>query len=1644
MPKSHDPSLFNVTPYYDDYDENKKFLRTVFKPGRSVQARELTQLQTILQVQTERFGNHLFDNGSVILGGEISESNINYAVPSVSTTDLSGLVGQKITDGTVVAQVYHTLSDDQTVFYQYTTQGAFSDGAELGTTGAIHAGITFDADTIGTDATLFTVSNGIYFVDGYFVLSDTQSIVPYDESADATKTFGNPTNTIGWSVGRSIKSADDDNTLRDPASGFYNYNAPGADRYAIELTLKRMSFTASLGEAQGLTFDTTDYVELIRMVGGSTTKKVHNTNYADIEETFARRTFDESGNYTVTTPGIEVKDYNSVFGTTDTTKFSVGLGPNKSYVSGYEIDTQSNVYLQIDKPRDTAQVDNDNIDVDFGSYIIINESTSYFGAGVAIATIWSPFSEQKSFNLKDTAGSDIGTTNFRTIRRVGTELRAYIFNTVMDSGQEFKNVDKVVQVGSDSSTTGVSFTLVADSNSYKGPFNAGKRSLIIPSTDVRVISESGISEPSENIFSNFVVQKYDTIGITAGGSTGQLTVSNTDFLSSDDNDYIVVLGITAGQPAELLTDSQYSITTNNVGDTKTLDFATSGFTAPAGGASASIIYPVNYSVADLNPVSQNAYRTITGAVATNETITSYGIVQFNGGTHAAFNLRNSHVKAVPTTIVDDDGFEIIDPNIIFDDGQRESSYNRGKIFINITSFPSWDEGASIKVNYDYWSHSGKGPLTVDSWIDAGISYEDIPEFTDPDSGNRYSMRNHIDFRPTEKWTESSGYYYTEFGIPYHNTVNPTYIGYKHYLPRIDKVTLCKDRTYRAIKGASSLPASAPQTSSEDMDLYSIIMKPYVFNIETDVKFKYIDNKRFTMRQIGEIEDDLDRVENDNYLESLKNNAVSRASNLTGTLLEEGVLVDDFSGHAYSDVTLKDHNCSMDFSLRKLHPPYTTDSVKMVVETLGGNLTQSTDGIITHKYTGTTASDGGVNGATLPATGSVQINPYGNTDFLGTLKLSPSSDAWYDTTKNPKVLVNTFGENNAWEISGTAWNSNGKNNGFGTEYRGWTNHWVGEEFIDDSINNVDPQNRTYVSPIKTAKSKLPGRILETINDRVVDKSVVPYMRSVDITFESSGLLPGATVYAMFDGTQVGDALGYTVNSVGSASGSATIPASTHFTGEKLFRLTDSASDILTATNTAADAKFYAQGVLNTKNSTIKSVRPPLVRRSSVKSESIIDDYFENTLDGNFSEVVDGLEPLSQEITVDYGVFPQGVFLESVELFFKEIDSDLPVTIQIKPIVNGIPHPSIVVPFSEVTVKPTVFKGGPDPTMGTTFSFSSPVYLDYGKYAVSILTNSPNNVLFKAVDGEPLLDQAGNATSENYHAVHGHCGIKTGSLFMPLNNGSRREKTNETIKMVIDRCKFTEDSSAANNRVQLIGELNGATASGHIANFVLNDQLFTSNNSRIQYNMHMVGALWHVDFTPNKDIFLKNYINTKTDADFRIHCLYNIPTSDKISPVIDLDRASIILGERQTYSTDSTSGSDLGETQIDSSSSNTRARYVSKIVTLDNTPANNIAVFLKIAGKDGEVLVFVKKDDLVGKFDDNNWVQLTRDTTGDGEGDNGSVGESGLIEDMTFRPPIGVALGNFSRYSIKIVINADMTLQEFEIPVIKDLRVAPLKV
>ena len=66
MPES---TNLNVAPYYDDFDPTENHVKTLFRPGFAIQARELTGLQSTLQDQIEKGFSHVFKDGTVIIPG---------------------------------------------------------------------------------------------------------------------------------------------------------------------------------------------------------------------------------------------------------------------------------------------------------------------------------------------------------------------------------------------------------------------------------------------------------------------------------------------------------------------------------------------------------------------------------------------------------------------------------------------------------------------------------------------------------------------------------------------------------------------------------------------------------------------------------------------------------------------------------------------------------------------------------------------------------------------------------------------------------------------------------------------------------------------------------------------------------------------------------------------------------------------------------------------------------------------------------------------------------------------------------------------------------------------------------------------------------------------------------------------------------------------------------------------------------------------------------------------------------------------------------------------------------------------------------------------------------------------------------------
>jgi len=442
----------NVTPYYDDFDEADQFHKVLFRPGLAVQARELTQLQSILQNQIERFGNHLFKEGTIVIPGNISYDSKYYAVKlqssynSVATnTYLSEFVGTNITGNTsgVTAKVVNYVvtdgTDPDTLFVKYTGSATtdsvtqvFSDDetldadATISGAGSPNAAGNPIAQLQATGATAtgaaVHVAEGVYFVRGMFVRNTAQTLV-----------LDNYTNTpsyrVGWTVTETLVTPESDNQLLDNATGSTNYAAKGSHRLKLTLTLAKKSLTAT---------DDTDFIELLRVEDGVVHKHLRHTEYSVVNDMIARRTHDESGDYVVNPWHIDAREHlndganRGIYTTAQSgsaSKLAYVISSGKGYIRGKEIETISPTYVATNKARDTDSKNNDTIPFSLGNYV---EVTKVFGSPDVTdgAQGLSTVDDFKLVKLYDTATATRGTASGTLVGQARSRGFEYSSGTV--------------------------------------------------------------------------------------------------------------------------------------------------------------------------------------------------------------------------------------------------------------------------------------------------------------------------------------------------------------------------------------------------------------------------------------------------------------------------------------------------------------------------------------------------------------------------------------------------------------------------------------------------------------------------------------------------------------------------------------------------------------------------------------------------------------------------------------------------------------------------------------------------------------------------------------------------------------------------------------------------------------------------------------------------------------------------------------------------------------------------------------------------------------------------------------------------------------------------------------------------------------
>ena len=544
----------NVAPYFDDFDNTGNYCKILFKPGLPVQARELTGIQSLLQNQIEKFGQHVFKDGASVTGGGVRYNGAYQSIRIQISNEgidvlsyLSQLVGKVVigSETGVKAKIKSyigrpTKANWYVLFVSYLNTGGednevFGEGENLLLDNKVFTttkGITFQpgepvAQVVPSNAAFIggaaVLSAGIYFIKGYFIQVPSQTVVldPYSRFVDFN---------VRLSIKESIVTPDLDESLKDNAAGFSNYTAPGADRLHIRVRL--VALTPDQVKPS-------NFIELMKIRNGELIYIRNENDYNELGNELAKRTFDESGNYYIKPFSINVRntlnDYegnNGIFNLSQQTynnnvpSEDLGtyrLSPGKAYIEGFETETITPTFLDFPKPRTTKLVEDQSINYVTGPTFTLNRVS-----GSPIIGIGTDY----TVSLRDQRVGSAGTT------AAGKEIGlARVYDFALESGSY--NASNADENEWDISLYDIqSYTQVALNNPttlsvpthVKGKSSGAigyLRNSVSNSTDVTLYNTKGSFITGEQFIFNGIESGYISAGSTAYTTSDIKSINGT-------------------------------------------------------------------------------------------------------------------------------------------------------------------------------------------------------------------------------------------------------------------------------------------------------------------------------------------------------------------------------------------------------------------------------------------------------------------------------------------------------------------------------------------------------------------------------------------------------------------------------------------------------------------------------------------------------------------------------------------------------------------------------------------------------------------------------------------------------------------------------------------------------------------------------------------------------------------------------------------------------------------------------------------------------------------------------------------------------------------------------------------------------------
>lgn len=439
-----------------------------------------------------------------------------------------------------------------------------------------------------------------------------------------------------------------------------------------------------------------------------------------------------------------------------------------------------------------------------------------------------------------------------------------------------------------------------------------------------------------------------------------------------------------------------------------------------------------------------------------------------------------------------------------------------------------------------------------------------------------------------------------------------------------------------------------------------------------------------------------------------------------------------------------------------------------------------------------------------------------------------------------------------------------------------------------------------------------------------------------------------------------------------------------------------------------------------------------------SQSLFNSEFDNVYSStqitNLSSIKYN-DHIGQTFLVDKNSFPNGLFLSSILLYFDNITDDSPVTLELRPLVNGYPSSTDTIPLSSVTRSPSrafvrtpIVYDDKEQTFGETyytdFIFDFPVYLPEGYYCFIIKTNSSKHKIYYAERGQPEL-VSGKLVTNPY----------IGSLVTSQQGTSWTIEQTKDLCFVLKRAKFNIgtqdfDLNTKNSHVDF-DLLNLTLKTQEFETVAFIDTISTSVTDKATLNISPLNVI------KNKNIT----IPSKSTSDITDGVVFNISMTNKsdiLSPLIDLHKSGTVLVSNLIYPfTQDSSDLEL----LPNFDSTKNAKYITKQIELnDNFDADGLTVYLDINNQIGTVVeVFYKilnKYDFNKEFKDVEWNRLPKTTQNQVSSNIQEYSEETFqLLNITYSNDTGTMYNNFKYFAIKVVMYSD---NSSIIPKIKNFR------